>query len=973
VKRAPNFIFSLLGLTLLFRAVLHTQVLDLEYYTTREGLVSHGVNDIFQDSLGRLWIGTSDGLSIYDGSEFRNYRSDDGLPLDFINCIAACRESPTAAWIGTLGGGICKLVDDRFSYITLGSDRAANNITALLEDRRGSLWVGTVEGLYRIDSSKVTRYPLEGSENGVSGLAETDDGRLWVGLSRAAALLKQNQPPQFFSLGLGDDASTMSMDERGSVWVGTANGFLVRLDPDGSTQRARISTKGLHDVTTDGNGVAWICAQDGLFTLDGGQLGQTEPVRFGRENGFAGEFFFCASFDREENLWIGGLGMGLYKLRDRALWKFPLLSLSLEQGFNSVAVDSPTHLWVVDGEGLNELWLQPNSPWGRRRHAVGSGKIRCLEAGGDNTLWVGFLNQEIHLYRIQHGKNKSLTTLRLLRKLRPGKELPQEPWGFFVVDRMGALWLRIHPVGVIVLDGNNPSKRTTLTPPEGVPHADVRAIHEDRNGDIWIGGLDGGIVVYRRIGTGYTLVRKLASGTGLDDDRIRSIYVDSLGQCWTGTRWGGITVTNGTTWRSLTTSDGILSKAVLAIAQDSRGTIWIGTPLGLQGIDAKSFRLTKTIAGLVGESIGSCGTVGNFVWTFTTKFLAVYDLSKAQTNTSPPLVSIREFRVNGTRRSTLDLLELSHGENNIAIDFAGISLKNEKGVRYQYRLLGAEENLSPPTPYRMVTYAALDAGAYTFEVQAINSDGVQSTSPASVSFTILPPIWERWWFQLGAVIFVVGLLWAVHRYRVSKLLEIERTRIRIARDLHDEIGSTLSSISYFAQAVRSGREGTGTGNPDRLLSLIVESSSKAKSAISDIIWSIDPSNDTWEELLARMRRHASDVLESKGIRYRIDLPEKLAGNSPTMQQRRHLWLLFKEIVANAAQHSGCTTVDIDMKASNGVINLDVNDNGNGFDQETVTRGTGLKSIRDRADDLGATLQLDTGPGKGTRWSVRWRQ
>jgi len=960
---------------LLTALVVQAQVLDLEYYTTRDGLVSHGIGDIYQDPLGRLWLGTTDGLSIYDGSEFKNYRTDNGLPLDFITCIAASRSSPEGAWIGTLGGGACKLVDERFSYISPGSQSGANHITALLEDRREDLWIGTVEGLYRVEKGAVQRVPLDGSENGIADLAEADDGSVWVGLSHMAALLKHDQPPLYINLNLerNDEVSCMFMDDHQEVWFGTSKGSLVRCNAEGVVGRFRISDREIRDIVADRNGTLWICSEDALLTLDKNPQAEISLGRFGAENGFLGEYFSCAFFDREENLWIGGLGTGLCKLRDRSLLKFHLSSLLLEQGYKPpVVVDSANHLWVADGEGLDELWRQSNSVWSRTRHLGASGKIICLKLGSNNTLWVGFLNREIHLYRFHPANEQPSGPLQLLRKLRPGIQLPSS-WDYFILDSKGALWLAAHPAGVIVLEGDGFSKRTTFAPPEAVPHPDIRAMHEDRNGDIWIGGLFGGIVVYRRVGDGYALVRKLASGAGLESDEIRALYVDSLGRCWAGTRWGGITLTDGNTWRTLTISDGLLSMAVMSITEDTKGTVWIGTPLGLQGIDTRSYRLTKTIAGLVGESIASCGIGEDFIWAFTRKFLAVHDLTMAQQSTSPPLISIRAFRVNGTERTAARQLELSHDENNVAIDFAGISLKNEKGVRYRYRLLGAEEDWAPSTPYRAVTYAALEAGTYTFEVQAINSDGIESTLPASVAFDILPPLWQRWWFQVGSAMLIASLLWAAYQYRVAKLLEMERTRVRIAQDLHDEIGSTLSSISYFALAIRAGQHGTGTTNPDRLLSLIAESSSKAKGAMSDIIWAIDPSNDSWEDLLARMRRHASDVLESKEIKYKIDLPDKVAGSPPTMQQRRHIWLLFKELVANAAQHSQCTSVDIDMSVSHGVIELSVSDNGTGFDRDTVTKGTGLKSIHDRANALGATLQLETGPGRGTRWSIKWNQ
>ncbi|MBM2841320.1 MAG: HATPase c protein, partial [Bacteroidetes bacterium] len=716
-------------------AQIHAQVLDLEYYSTRDGLASHGVGEIYQDPLGRLWLGTNEGLSIYDGSEFKNYRSDGGLPLDFITCIAACRESPTAAWIGTLGGGVCKLVDDRFSYIDLGE---AKNITTLLEDRHGTLWIGSNIGLYRVNSGKADRYPLNNDKQGVSGIAESKDGSIWIGLTRSAALLKPDQSPIYINLDLSttQEISTMYLDDNEDVWFGTTGGILICCNERGVISHAKISSKSLRHITAERNGVLWICSEDGLLALDRKSFGHAAPVRYGKENGFSGDRFNCAFVDREDNLWIGQ-GMGLYKLRDRALLKFPVTPILT--GKPPVVVDHANHLWGIDGDGLIELWLQPNSSWAHHRHSLPGGEIYSLQLGGDNTLWIGFLNREIHIYRFRFARGKPSGPLQLFRKLRPGIELPSELWVFFTLDGKGALWLHTYPTGVIILDGEHSSKRTTLTVSDGLPHNDIRAIYEERNGDVWIGGLDGGIAVYRRTGNGYALVRKLVSGAGLDHDEVRAVYLDSLGRCWTGTRWGGVTLTDGDTWRTLTTVDGLLSNAVFSIAADARGTVWIGTHLGLQGIDAESFRLTKTIHGLVGENIGSCGIAGDIVWAFTPKFLATYDLRNAQTNTTPPLISIKEFRVNGTSRHAAQELELSHDENNITIDFSGISLKNEKGVRYQHRLLGAEDDWSTPTPYRAVTYGALEGGAYTFEVHAVNSDGVLSVSPASVSFTVLPP------------------------------------------------------------------------------------------------------------------------------------------------------------------------------------------------------------------------------------------
>ena len=961
-------------LALLTLNIADAQILDLEHYTTRNGLIFNDVGSMYQDSLGRLWLGTSEGLSIYDGSEFKNYRTDDGLPREFITSITASRESPTAAWIGTLGGGVCKLVDERFSRLDLGPNPDANAINALCEDRNGILWIGTGAGLFRVENGSATSYPLDARTISVTGIAEAGDGAMWFGLTHSALRYEEDKPTTTINLGLEPDEYMSAMRADGTdMWFGTSRGRIVRVNGDGVITRTKISDSKIHDIVADSNRKVWACSENGLFALERISFNTRAPVRFGMENGFVREFFLSAFVDREGNLWLGGLGMGLYKLRDRALLRFPFVPLKPGFTYNPPAVADPEgHLWIIDGESIIELSQRSDSMWTRQRQGIKNAKLHSLQCGPENTLWVGLLDGDINVYRI-HRKAGSADVLRLVRVLRRGIELPEEQWSFFVIDGRGSLWLGIHPIGVIVLHGQQFQLRTTLNAPDDVPHPDIRAIHEARNGDIWVGGLGGGIVVYRSTPSGYVPVRRLVSGKGLDDEDVRSILVDRKGRCWTGTRWGGVTLTDGDTWRTLTTDDGLLSNAVISLAEDSIGIIWVGTPLGLQGIDAESFRLTITVPGLVGESVHHCGVVGNTVWAYTQKSLAIYKPDASSTSPVPPLISIRELRVNGAERPISHALELAHDENNIAIDFVGVSLKNEKGVRYRYRLLGAEHEWSSSTLYRSVRYAALKPGAYTFEVEAANADGISTVLPATVSFTILLPVWQRWWFQFGILILVAGLAWIIHDVRITKLLEIERTRIRIAHDLHDEIGSTLSSITYFAQAMRSSKRTEDGSNAERLLSLIAESSSKAKGAIGDIIWSIDPSNDNWDDLLARMRRHASDVLESKRIRYSITLPDHLVAQPPAMQLRRNLWLLFKEMVANIAQHSRCSRVEIEMKVAGRDFDLVVKDNGVGFDRQSVAKGTGLKSIQERARVLGAEAQLSTVPGEGTIWHLRWKR
>lgn len=208
-------------------------------------------------------------------------------------------------------------------------------------------------------------------------------------------------------------------------------------------------------------------------------------------------------------------------------------------------------------------------------------------------------------------------------------------------------------------------------------------------------------------------------------------------------------------------------------------------------------------------------------------------------------------------------------------------------------------------------------------------------------------------------------------FRYEKDLAKTQTRDRIARNLHDEIGATISSISYFADALdkdRSIKEGSKSQN---LLSLIIQSANDAQGKIKDLIWTIDPQNDNWDLLLAKFRRYASDLLDSMGIQYEIDFNQSISHDELTMAQRQHFWLIYKEMINNIVKHSKCNQVDIKIYNKDKTILLSVNDNGIGFDPNKKYEGMGIKNIHTRAEKLNAQLKLQTTPDKGTEWELEF--
>ena len=187
--------------------------------------------------------------------------------------------------------------------------------------------------------------------------------------------------------------------------------------------------------------------------------------------------------------------------------------------------------------------------------------------------------------------------------------------------------------------------------------------------------------------------------------------------------------------------------------------------------------------------------------------------------------------------------------------------------------------------------------------------------------------------------------------------------------MHDEIGATLSGISYFARAIEKEKSSRKDSRDKKFLSLIVESSNDAHEKMRDLIWTINPQNDNWEGLLAKFRRYASDLFDSKGITYEIDFPSVLSVKPLTMEQRQHFWLIFKEMIINSANHSECEHATIKVSIHNGSVRLEVSDDGIGFDPDIKRETNGLKNIRARAKKIDADCNLKTMPDRGVHWEL----
>ncbi|NIW46275.1 MAG: hypothetical protein GWN30_16420, partial [Gammaproteobacteria bacterium] len=658
----------------------------------------------------------------------------------------------------------------------------------------------------------------------------------------------------------------------------------------------------------------------------------------------------------------------------------------------ALAEDYHGYVWIGTSNGLNRF--DPRSKKFLRYYQDASkppglldNRVTSIYAGDSGTLWIGTF-AGVSKFDSESNRFLDRNTYQALASLG-GTTI----WCFHR-DRSGSLWIGTR-TGLYRYVKNN--DRLTLFEhdpgdPQSLTNNDVRCIYEDQTGRLWIGTLGGLDILDRNENHFYHLTYFPNDPQGLSDRIIWTVREDSKGNLWVGTKGGlnrlvEVPEVKQDTIRAqftpFTEEEGLPNNSVYAILEDDHGFLWLSTNRGISKFDPlnttfENFDMNDGLqssefnygAHLKSERGGLYfGGVNGF---------NVFHPDSIPKNTHRPPVVITEFKIfdqpvefNHSITSA-NRLELSHNENFFSFSFAALDYADPSKNQYQYQLVGFNREWIDAGHRRYASYTNVPPGHYVFRVIGANNDGVWNREGTSVNIFISPPYWQTWWFRILGLLAVGALLYAFYRMRVHQLIEVERTRTRIARDLHDELSATLSSISFFSDAIRSTDLPKLSKENRRYLNLINESAAEARESMGDIIWAVNPENDRWDQFLAGLRRYASDLLSSKNILYQFELPEELPHKTIEMEKQRDVWLIFKEIITNVVKHSECSKVSIVLANSRNSLQVRINDDGKGFDPSCQDSGNGINNIRERAKMLNAECRLETSPGHGTRWELSFK-
>jgi len=1027
-----------LGASLMLRA----EHLPIRTYTTADGLPHNNVNRIVKDSRGFLWFCTADGLSRFDGYAFTNFGTSQGLPHANVTDLLETRGGDY--WVATEGGLVRfdpkGTPDGRVVYekqltaqgamftVVLpdepdAGDQHARATTVLREGHDGTIWVGTNQGLYRLEQAVGHRSlrPVEidlpnerPEQRRIADVLEDNGGSLWIaapsGLYRrwpdgtAARYTEQDGLPNAYLHDLLEDHD-------GHLWAGTRLSGFFGFSAD-DTHRAPTVTVTFTYHPDDPTGLRtpwifqlfeasdhrfWIATARGLaeFFPNGDDRGRHFHT-YTEQNGLSYFDITALNEDLGGNLWMGTNTAGAMKLTLR--------------GFSTYGdQDGITSVNAIFEDRAGDLCFRGHV-LGDIRTSVFEGAQLDLLRGEPATLYARlgcFDGQRFDWFSPLAVDDLGWVSEHVTLQARTGEWWLGTPLGlsrYAVTDRLAQIRMA-HPLarytttngladsqvfrlfedstgGVWVSTFNGlarwePASQTMsdLTHSAGLPsfHDDrPRSFAEDPSGNVWI-GFNNGLARFSR--GKFTL---LAAHEGLPPGAIMDMHVDRLGRLWLASAQSGLirvddASTNHPAFVSYTTAQGLSSDNTAVIAEDVNGHIYAGGGKGLDRLDPATGRVQHftTADGLgSGSFLAAFRDRAGVLWFGMSSGLARLVPMPDRPAVAPPIL-VTAVRVSGVPQPLsalgerdVSLPDLAPGRNQLQIDFVGLGFRPGDVLSYQFRLQGADPDWSAPTEHRTVTYASLSAGRYTFMVRAVNSDGTTSDHAASIAFTILRPVWQRWWF-LTLVALAAGLaIQALYRYRVARLLEMANMRMRIATDLHDDIGANLTRIALLTEVARQAR-GVADPAPDGPLASIARIARESVSSMSDIVWAINPKRDNLLDLTWRMRQHAEEVFTLRAIDLRFSGPNAAESSRLGVDVRRDLLLIFKEAVNNAARHSGCSRVEIDLRIDGARLSLTVVDDGAGFDASVEWDGQGLTSMHRRAERLKGTLIVTSAPGAGT--------
>jgi signal transduction histidine kinase/streptogramin lyase len=782
----------------------------------------------------------------------------------------------------------------------------------------------------------------------------------------------------------------------GSLWIATSNGLARFADGKFTARLVREDFRNaeIRSLYEDRDGILWVGARHGLFRLNGAG----EPTAFDLKDDLPDRDITAVTGDREGNIWVGTNSAGLVRLNAANLAVYGAKQGLPPNAENLVPIteDWDGNVWtgltcggLARFDAAGEKFRVYTDRDGLPHNCVWS----LLADDADRSLWIGMWYGGLSRFKDGrftnfNDKNSGLSNDAVLALWRDRRD--------------GALWIGTTEGLNRFADG----KFVVYRKKDGLVSDDVRFITQDRAGALWIGTTGGLSRFADGRFTNYT------TDNGLSNNFVRAVYEDADGALWLGTYGGGLMRLKNGKFTHYGRAEGLFDDVVSRILEDDAGNFWMSGNRGIFRVrrgelndfaDGKiSFVTSISYDASDGmenrETNGGAQPAGwrtrdGRLWFPTIKGAVVIDPRKIKTNKVAPPVVIETARANKKTVDRPARVELSAGNTDLEIQYAGLSFVAPEKVRFKYRLEGYDDEWTEAGTRRAAYYTNIPPGNFRFRVVAANNDGVWNAEGATLDITVVPPFYRTWQFYAAAALALGALVFAVYRFRVARLERAnaaqaafarrliesqENERKRIAAELHDGLGQNLLVIKN--RALLGLNFADGADKAAEQLNEISASATQALSEVREISYNLRPYHLDRLGLKDAVEAMIERIAESSGIDFAFEIAD--LDRVFSKEAEINFYRVVQECLNNIVKHSQATAARVSIEIIESALHLTVADNGRGFAAKTdllnpqsairnpQSKGFGLTGIAERVKILGGVYSIQTAPGEGTTVSVR---
>jgi signal transduction histidine kinase/ligand-binding sensor domain-containing protein len=961
-------------------------------WQTDEGLPDNSVTGLAQTGDGYMWVATRGGLLRFNGSAFMAIPLPEmeGISNRVVRSLYLDRRD--RLWLGMERGRVICLERGNLRIYGPGDGLPEQVIRSMVDDARGNLWLTFPTGLARISAGECRVFGPD------DGLTRTrGNTRVVVQANGEVAYMHGGQLGFFRddvlvpALKLTNEMTEICAEASAGLWI--CEGASLRKFRDGVStgEIAALPDQALPRVMLeDRSGALWIgTASDGLFRMEAGLM-ESIPTSHREVD--------CLLEDREGNLWAGTIGGGLNQVRPQVLTLIDRHAGLPTDSVRSVCEDASGRIWVALENG--QLARLADGRW------INAGPeaidANCVAAARDGSVWLGSRDQGLH--RIAGGQWQSWNHAdglagKMVRSLLAASD--------------GKIWIATDSPGRLHYLQNGEIHLIDM-PPELPVLRSIRAMAEAADGTIWIGTARGELM---RV-AGDKLVRERATGP-MNPISIRSLHATPDGTLWIAHAGAGIGQWRMGVQKRISSARGLVDDHVSQILTDRMGSMWVAGNRGLfqvkmaELMDVAEGRADRLRARVFGRAEGLAGLQASFeyspsacagrdgrLWFAMRNGLLMVRPENLRENPTPPPVILERVRVDDLTAAVYDKelsliapgawralelagpaaeLSLPPGHNKLEFEFAALSFTSPENVHFRYQLRGFDQKWIEAGTRNRATYPRLPGGSYEFRVIACNHAGVWNETGASLRLVVAPFYWQTWWFRgLALAFFTVGVIASVRYLSFRRLREnmrqleqqaaLHQERARIARDMHDEVGAKLTRLSLLSDMAAASPSLPPEADAD--VREISDTARETILAFDEIVWAVNPRNDTLGDLVGYLCRHAEELFEGGSTECVFDLPQTIPPVMLPTEVRHEVFLAAKEALTNVAKYAAAGQVRVRLTLHPAAFDLIIEDDGRGFDPAAIkTRpggGNGLLNMRARMQRVGGRFECRSHPGGGTR-------